>query len=89
LGDLSLRRGKHSKMFLAIDGPASTSSPGCVAVAALLQRVVLTLGMDLSWLLLVGNVVDLYLAMLVVGYVLMWGPSPFLAGLRSLFGLLK
>jgi hypothetical protein len=52
-------------MFLAVDGLASAS--GCVAVAALLQRVVLTLGMDLSWLLLVCNVVDLYLAMLVVG----------------------
>jgi hypothetical protein len=89
LGDLSLRRGKHSKIFLAVDDPASASSPGCVAVAALLQRVVLTLGMDLSWLLLVCNVVDLYLSMLVVGYILMRGPGPFLVGLRSLFGLLK
>jgi hypothetical protein len=35
------------------------SAPGCVAAGALLRRVVLASGVDLSWLLLVFNVVDL------------------------------
>jgi hypothetical protein len=37
----------------------STSAPGHVATAALLRRVVLTPGVDLSWLLLVFYVMDL------------------------------
>jgi hypothetical protein len=38
---------------------SSASALGRVAVVALLQRVVLMSGVDLSWLLLVCNVVDL------------------------------
>jgi hypothetical protein len=89
LGDLSLHRGKHSKMFLDIDGPGLCLFPWLGCCCGLVAEGSFGIGMDLSWLLLVCNVVDLYLAMLVVGYVLLRGPSPFPASLWSLFGLLK
>jgi hypothetical protein len=76
-------------MFLAIDGPGLCLFPWLGCCCGLVAEGSFGIWMDLSWLLLVCNVVDLYLAVLVVGYVLLRGPGPFPAGLRSLFWLLK
>jgi hypothetical protein len=76
-------------MFLAIDGPGLCLFPWLGCCCGLVSEGSFGIGMDLSWVLLVCNVVDLYLAVLVVGYVLLRGPGPFPSDLRSLFRLLK
>jgi hypothetical protein len=53
LGVLSLRHGRHSRIFSIADSSASAFAPGHVATVALLRGIVLTTRGVLSWLLLV------------------------------------